>query len=301
VPCGECHTVPSSPLSIGHADGLPAEVSLTGVGASDNRSPSWDRASATCSDTWCHGPSPASVGTSPSWTVAGSLGCTSCHGAPPPAPHPQIADCSRCHASVVAQDDVTIADRNHHVDGVVDVAVDSGCTTCHGSDNPAPPVDLGGSSSTSSPGVGAHQTHLLGTQRSRAVPCAECHLVPASVLDAGHTDTPPPAEVLFSGAAAAYGGTPLYAAGSCQDTSCHGAVFPEGHASGGSNTAPTWTRVDGTQAACGACHALPPPPPHPLADLNPVCNACHQDIAADNTTFTRPDLHVDGIVTFLVP
>ena len=301
VPCAECHTVPSSPLSVGHADGLPAEVSLTGVGASDDRSPSWDRATTTCSDTWCHGPSPASVGTSPSWTAASSLGCTSCHGTPPPPPHPQIADCSRCHSPVVAQDDVTIAERDRHVNGVVDVAVDSGCTSCHGSTNPAPPVDLAGGSSTGSPGVGAHQTHLLGTLRSRAVPCTECHRVPASVLDAGHTDTPPPAEVLFSGAAAAYGGTPLYSAGSCQDTSCHGAVFSEGHASGGSNTAPTWTRVDGTQAACGACHALPPPRPHPIADLNPVCSACHENIAADNTTFTRPDLHVDGIVTFLVP
>jgi hypothetical protein len=78
-------------------------------------------------------------------------------------------------------------------------------------------------------------------------------------------------------------------------------VFPEGHASGGSNTAPSWTTVDGTQAACGACHGLPPPRPHPKAELNPVCNACHKNIASDNTTFLRPELHVDGIVTFELP
>jgi hypothetical protein len=43
---------------------------------------------------------------------------------------------------------------------------------------------------------------------------------------------------------------------------------------------------------------LPPPPPHPYAALNPVCSACHENIAPDNTTFERPELHVDGVVTF---
>jgi predicted CxxxxCH...CXXCH cytochrome family protein len=187
------------------------------------------------------------------------------------------------------------------VDGIVDVAVDPRCTTCHGSMNAAPPADLSGSSATTSPGVGAHQIHLAGTARSRPVPCAECHRVPETVLAAGHVDTTPPAELTFSGAASAFGGTPRYSLGSCRDTSCHGAVFPEGRASGGSTTAPSWTTVDGTQATCGTCHALPPPAPHPRGELNPTCSACHEDIGPDNATFVRPDLHVDGIVTFVVP
>ena len=53
--------------------------------------------------------------------------------------------------------------------------------------------------------------------------------------------------------------------------------------------------------ACGSCHGLPPPPPHPYASLNPVCNKCHEDIAPDNVSFLRAELHVDGIVTFKVP
>jgi hypothetical protein len=35
--------------------------------------------------------------------------------------------------------------------------------------------------------------------------------------------------------------------------------------------------------------------------LNPICNACHEDIAPDNKTFLHPELHGDGIVTFTVP
>ena len=53
--------------------------------------------------------------------------------------------------------------------------------------------------------------------------------------------------------------------------------------------------------SAAACHSLPPPAPHPYLQFNPVCSACHQDIAPDNKTFVRPDLHADGIVTFSVP
>jgi predicted CxxxxCH...CXXCH cytochrome family protein len=294
--------VPEAVDSPGHADALPAEVTLNGVAASNGRDPVWDRSATSCASSWCHGPSPASASSSsPSWIGPGKLDCTSCHGAPPAAPHPQIADCSRCHGEIVAEDDVTMIAKSRHVDGIVDVAVDKSCTACHGGANPAPPKDLSGSSSTTSPGVGAHQTHILGTARSRPVACGECHVVPENVLDAGHMDSPPPAELTFSGVALAYGAAPVYASGSCQSSACHGAVFPDGHASGGSNTTPLWTTVDGTQAACGTCHGLPPPAPHPKVEFNPICSACHEDIAPDNATFVHPELHVDGVVTFTVP
>jgi predicted CxxxxCH...CXXCH cytochrome family protein len=299
--CTECHSVPDRADAPGHADALPAEVSLIGIAATGSRAPRWDRTRGLCSETYCHSPSAGAASDSPSWTQLGSLGCTGCHGAPPPAPHPQIAECSRCHAATVANDDVTIIDRDRHVNGVVDVDFDRGCTSCHGGTNPAPPRDLTGGVGTALPGVGAHQAHVAGTLRSRPVPCIECHRVPVEVLDPGHVDSSPPAELVFSGAAVAFGATPVYEEGACRRTACHGGVFPDNHASGGSNVAPSWTIVDGTQAACGSCHALPPPAPHPRADLNPVCSACHENIAPDNTTFTRPELHVDGNVTFVVP
>jgi predicted CxxxxCH...CXXCH cytochrome family protein len=299
--CKECHTVPKKAEDSGHIQGLPARVLLRGVAESDARTPVWLHAERTCTDTWCHGPSAKGPSASPRWTDATTPSCTSCHGAPPPAPHPQASECSVCHASVVASDNHTIIDRSRHVDGIVDLTKTNACTACHGSLNPAPPRDLDGSTDTTAPGVGAHQTHVLGTARSRKVPCSECHLVPTTVLATGHLDSTRPAEVVFSGAAVAAGVTASYSNGTCKNTACHGAQWESGNASGGSLTSPTWTRVDGTQATCGSCHGLPPPPPHPYGALNPVCSACHEDIAPDNQTFVRPDLHGDGLVTFTVP
>jgi hypothetical protein len=198
----------------------------------------------------------------------------------------------------VGTDDVTIIDRARHVDGVVDVDVDPSCTSCHGGENPAPPSDVSGHLATTFPGVGAHQAHLTAGERARAVPCSECHVVPLDPLAPGHIDTPLPAELAFSGVATAFGAAPVYEGGTCGQTACHGAVFPDGHHSGGTNLTPQWTQVDGSQASCGSCHGLPPPRPHPLPT---DCSQCHEDVASDNQSFVHPELHVDGIVTFTVP
>jgi predicted CxxxxCH...CXXCH cytochrome family protein len=299
VECSDCHEVPPDAQDRSHADGLPAEVSFGGVAVRADRRPDWDRDAFTCSNTWCHGPDEPRR--SPSWVSDRAPSCPSCHGMPPAPPHPQMADCSLCHGAVVAPDDATIATRRRHVDGVVDVATPTECTACHGDENPAPPTGLGGNTATTAAGVGAHQTHVVGTERARAVPCVECHAAVDSTLAAGHLDSTLPAEVMFSGAATANVASPVYSGATCTSTPCHGAVFPRGHSSGGTNTSPTWTRVDGTEASCGACHGLPPPAPHPLGDLNPVCGACHENISPDNATFLRPDLHVNGSVTFEVP
>lgn len=295
--CAECHQVPKDADDPNHVTGSPARVTLTGVATSFGHVAAWDRQTATCS-AWCHAPTPEAPLASPVWTADTSSSCTSCHGMPPAAPHPQMKDCSRCHGAVVGADNQSIIDKLHHVDGVVDVAFDQTCTGCHGSKNPAPPRDLVGNVLTTAASVGAHQTHVLGTASSRAVACAECHLVPKAVLDAGHVDTPLPAEVVFSGTALSFGGKTEYRAGRCESSGCHGAIFPQDHPSGGTNTEPVWTQVDAGQASCGSCHGLPPPPPH---QLRTDCHTCHQNLAADDVTFTHPEQHVDGKVTFEVP
>jgi predicted CxxxxCH...CXXCH cytochrome family protein len=295
--CQECHRVPEAADDFSHADGLPAEVELRGIAQTAEREPTWHRSSASCVDGWCHAPGAQRGGASPTWTSSAQLGCADCHGQPPPSPHPQLADCSACHGDVVAPNDTTIIERERHVDGVVDVAFDTGCSSCHGSDNPAPPRALNGDTTTAVASVGAHQAHLAGSERARAVPCDECHLVPERVLDPGHVDSFGPAEVTFSGASVAFGATPTYTAGTCSNTACHGGSFPvRGHDSGGTLTTPAWTVVDGTQAACGSCHGLPPPRPHPYHSED--CGRCHENVSLDGKTFLRPELHVDGIVTF---
>jgi predicted CxxxxCH...CXXCH cytochrome family protein len=297
--CSECHVVPEQVEDPTHVDAAPAEVFLSGIAQTGGRAPQWEASSATCTDSWCHSPSDSDQHPSPVWNAAAQdTGCQTCHGAPPPAPHPQMSNCSHCHGDVVADDNETILDRELHVNGHVDVSFDQSCNSCHGDKNAAPPLDVAGNETTAAPGVGAHQSHLANTGRARPVPCSDCHVVPQSVLAAGHMDSDRPAELTFSGAATANGATPSYQGGTCQNTACHGAVLSEGP-SGGSNTAPTWTVVDGTQAACGACHALPPPPPHPLPTY--PCHQCHFNLNADDVTFNRPDLHVDGKVTLQLP
>jgi predicted CxxxxCH...CXXCH cytochrome family protein len=293
--CAECHRVPEEVEEPTHVDAPPAEVALTGVARSEGHDAQWDARGQRCADTWCHSPSGSSPPRSPAWTSAETLDCASCHGAPPPAPHPQMSQCAQCHGEVTGADHVSIRDRARHVDGVVDVEVSSDCRSCHGDMTSAPPRDVDGNTATTSPGVGAHQAHVVGRGQARPVPCAECHVVPEKVLDAGHVDSARPAELRFSGAALAFGATPVYADGSCSLTSCHGAVFPKRRPSGGTLTSPSWTKVDGTQAACGSCHGLPPPPPHPLPSY--PCHQCHENLASDDVSFVFPELHVDGKVT----
>jgi len=76
------------------------------------------------------------------------------------------------------------------------------CSSCHGDvDSPAPPVDTHGRAATTFRGVGAHRDHLLTGTLGADVPCGTCHKVPVSAADAGHMDTPLPAEVIFDGTA----------------------------------------------------------------------------------------------------
>jgi predicted CxxxxCH...CXXCH cytochrome family protein len=184
-----------------------------------------------------------------------------------------------------------VQNRARHVDGVVDVSVPQACDSCHGSTNPAPPVDTRGRTDATLPGVGAHQTHVLGTPRARAVACDECHRVPDAVLTAGHLDSALPAEVSFAGIATAFGNTPVYTDGVCADSYCHGGHFQREHESGGSLTAPNWTLVDGSQSACGSCHGLPPPLPHPQVS---DCRYCHRNALDNQGGFSDPSLHVNG-------
>lgn len=161
------------------------------------------------------------------------------------------------------------------------------CSTCHGdADSPAPPRDLNGRMDTASPGVGAHRAHLAPQAEARQVLCEDCHHVPAELQDPLHLDRRP-AETTWGEIATADGVVPAYVGGTCA-VYCHGASL-----GGGTVPRPVWTQVDGTQAACGACHGLPPPAPHP-ADAD--CSACHTEVMAPDGTFLAPELHVNGRV-----
>ena len=162
------------------------------------------------------------------------------------------------------------------------------CTGCHGTgDQPAPPRDLTGETSTAMTGVGAHRQHLRDSDWHRDVVCADCHRVPAMLLEPGHIDSARPAELTFGALAAVDDTTPAWNGATCSGVYCHGATR-----AGGAHSAPAWTQVDGTQSTCGACHGAPPPSPHPA--VSPTsCGSCHpfEGLAPEES-----DTHIDGVL-----
>jgi predicted CxxxxCH...CXXCH cytochrome family protein len=293
VACGTCHTVPATPGAAGHIDASPAEVAMTGLAAANGAAPTFSHAAATCSSTYCHGATLDAGGTvtTPKWTKVDGTedACGACHGNPPPAPHVQLTNCGQCHTATASGN--AIAHPEKHIDGIVQFDAAQGCSSCHGNaTNAAPPKDTNGGTATTLTTVGAHQAHLLASSGlSAPVACSTCHAVPGSVDAAGHLDASP-AEVAMTGLAAANGAAPTFshAAATCSSTYCHGATLN----AGGTATTPLWTKVDGTQDACGACHGNPPPLPHAQVSR---CGLCHTE-TAEGGAIAHPEKHIDGVV-----
>jgi len=76
---------------------------------------------------------------------------------------------------------------------------------------------------------------------------------------------------------------------------CHGG-FPGGN----SANKPHWTRVDGSQAACGTCHVLPPKTGRHSAVFGKHssfgCSVCHEGMVNDtDTALVATSQHVNGV------
>jgi predicted CxxxxCH...CXXCH cytochrome family protein len=166
------------------------------------------------------------------------------------------------------------------------------CEGCHGGGGSlAPPPGVwiaGGKSATTERGVGAHRAHLEA-QLTVPARCDACHVVPKKVDDPGHMDTALPAEVTFGGLALARDTSASWDGTTCT-VYCHAGKLP-----GGSNTRPRWTRVDGSQAACGTCHGLPPGGSHPQV-AGVACSVCHDRTVDAAGKIVDPELHINGVV-----
>jgi predicted CxxxxCH...CXXCH cytochrome family protein len=164
------------------------------------------------------------------------------------------------------------------------------CAGCHGTaQSPAPPPGLwltGSQSETSARGVGAHAAHLGAKSFSLPVSCDTCHKVPKTVDEPGHLDGA--TKVVFSGLAVARETKADWDGTSCA-VYCH-----SGTLGGGSVTRPKWTQVDGTQAACGSCHGLPPKGTHPPSVS--ACSTCHDKTVDAKNTILDLGLHLNGQV-----
>jgi predicted CxxxxCH...CXXCH cytochrome family protein len=295
IKCSECHVVPGMVTEEGHIDTLPAELTWGPLATSAGAEPEWSLVTSTCASNYCHGATlTGGSNTEPIWTVVdGSQdACGTCHGAPPPAPHPNVHECQMCHPDTVTADGQIDLVSGKHINGTIDVTGGGGgCSACHGSeDNAAPPKSLNGATDTGTVEVGAHQAHLSGGSLRTAMSCEDCHIVPTAMDSESHYGEAP-AEVTWGGLATTGGLEPGWDrdVASCASTYCHGATL-----TGGSNTAPTWTTVDGSQDACGSCHGSPPPAPHPQ---NEQCNVCHPNtVTADQEIDVAGGYHIDGKV-----
>ena len=172
------------------------------------------------------------------------------------------------------------------------------CEKCHGSAATVPFRDTAGNTVNTGAKVGAHAAHLNATHGySNAVACSECHVVPGSVNAAGHIDTAIPAELTFQGPIGIAGSlTPVYGAGSCSTTWCHGAGLSEG------GSVPVWNTPLLTGVAandCTKCHGYPPAGIGAHAGKLPTdCHTCHSNVNAAGDGFTPGGkaLHVDGTI-----
>ena len=277
IACTECHLVPTA---MDHADG-PVQLAWGPLASARGAIPGFDPTLLTCAN-YCHGQTLAAGGaiTAPLWTkVDGTqAACGTCHGAPPPEPHTQNPACDLCHVGYTA----TSVNLATHLNGRLD-AKDMTCTSCHGSlQNAAPPYGTKGETLTSTIAVGAHQQHLAGGLVSNPIACEECHLVPIAMDHADIAVT-----LTWGTLSTRNGAAPVWdrTSATCSSTYCHGQF-----AGGNPLNAPSWTTVDGTQAACGTCHGAPPAAPHPE---NPACEHCHPGYTIGSVALAT---HVNGTV-----
>ena len=292
LPCTECHAIPGD---ISHAS-EPLQLTWGPLARANGASPTWDGTALTCSN-YCHGSTlPSGLLSAPLWNkVDGTqAACGTCHGVPPAAPHPRVGSslsgCADCHSSTVNPDGTIAVGGGKHVNGAVEITGTGGCTGCHGDPArlplaiaPAPPADTHGNTATTAAGVGAHQAHLAGGSVRGPIACTECHVIP---VDLAHASQPlqltwgPLAKA--NGTSASFDPTALTCANYC-------------HGSAGSVPAPVWNRVNGTQAACGACHGLPPAAPHPAVSGLTSCAGCHAGtVRPDGSIDVTGGLHVNG-------
>jgi predicted CxxxxCH...CXXCH cytochrome family protein len=180
--CSVCHVKPADALAVGHIDGATATVSWNGMAVANGATPAWNRATATCANTYCHGKFPnGNVTNAPIWTSVGTgqAACGTCHGLPPGGTHPAVGTaltgCVTCHPATIDATGalIPLASGGKHLDGVIQVS---------GGGHPAAWIDTtsaGFHGYAAGAGIATcqscHGVNLDGVGGSATTSCATCH------------------------------------------------------------------------------------------------------------------------------
>jgi predicted CxxxxCH...CXXCH cytochrome family protein len=182
IGCSACHVTPADALASGHIDATPtAEITWGGISTTGGAVPAWDRTTATCSNTYCHGKFTNGSARAVVWTSVGTgqAACGTCHGLPPAAPHPTVSaslpGCATCHPATIDATGalITPAAGGKHMDGVIQVSggghapgwMDTASSSFH-----AYSANAGISSCQA-----CHGVNLDGVGGSATTSCANCH------------------------------------------------------------------------------------------------------------------------------
>jgi len=131
VECTECHRDVENFSDTNHIGPNPDNIAEINFGPLANKylgggvfpAPEWNRSTATCSGTYCHGSfKGGNVNNTVTWTQTGGASCGSCHNLPPTLNHDPgwgITYCGHCHQATMTEGQSTIINKDKHVNGVV--------------------------------------------------------------------------------------------------------------------------------------------------------------------------------------
>ena len=261
-----------------------------------------------------------------------------------------LVSCQECHGAsytggaVVA---ISCEQSGCHVDAAGNAKSPETCNTCHGTFSApanltglplllsaAPPGSVSGDTSVASPGVGAHQKHLVTGTTGKSVKCQECHTVPNKWNDPGHISTPTvvaqhspgallSATVLFKDTLAnlvtGNGSVvphPAFDPGTlkCANTYCHGnwllrkssapsiaqGVYEDtATVMVGAKASPAWT-AGSAEGRCYSCHGVAPDKFTPVGHISDYqlesCYLCHGDVTDGNGNILNRGKHMNGVI-----
>jgi len=181
--CSVCHVKPADALAAGHIDATPtAEVTWSGLTVTGGAAPVWNRANATCSNTYCHGRfTNGNTTNAPVWTGTNQGACGTCHGLPPGGTHPAVGTaltgCTTCHPQTMNAAGALIAPSagGKHLDGIIEA---SGGASGHGT-SWMDAASTGFHAYSANAGIsscqGCHGANLDGVGGSATTSCATCH------------------------------------------------------------------------------------------------------------------------------